>query len=74
MKLESLNAGELFIVQWQYRMLGGFSSALMQAISKADMWNLAKLEKGFPNEVSAYKYFSTEDGWWEKVQEKAGVV
>ena len=46
------------IVKWQYHLYGGFMTALWQAITKADLFNLNLLEKGFPLEVHAYKKFT----------------
>ena len=39
----------------QFGMGGGFFRLLFDTIAKADGDNLAKLEKGFPEEVDAYK-------------------
>ena len=68
---EQLTRGERFILEWQYRMHGGFFTALTDAICKADDGNLIKLGMGFPDEVDAYRKFSGEDGWWQEVQAKA---
>ena len=73
MKLDDLTESERFIVKWQYSMLGGFKSALVLAIAKADTDNRARLERGFPNEVDGYRRFAEEYGWWENVQRKAGL-
>lgn len=73
MNLENLTDGELFVVEWQYRMLGGFGQALAMCISKADNNNLSKLEMGFPSETRAMKAYMHQDGWWETVQKKAGI-
>jgi hypothetical protein len=61
---------EKFIIDWQYGKLGGFYSALIDAISRADEINLAKLELGFPDEVKGYKSYNRVDGWWEEVQNR----
>jgi hypothetical protein len=63
--------GERFILEWQYRMLGGFHTALVEAICRADDGNLARLRMGFPNEVDAYLRFSREPGWWPDLQARA---
>jgi len=67
----SLTEGEGFIFMWQYRMLGGFETALMEAIGKADEGNLMRLSLGFPHEVDAFKRFSREEGWWGRVEKTA---
>lgn len=72
---DALTEGEMFIVEWQYRyQMGGFRTALIEAISHADIVNQAKLAKGFPEEVEAYRNFSRVSGWWEEVQKKAGII
>ena len=63
----------IFIVKWQYRLLGHFKTALIEAIKLADDNNLAKLACGFPNEVQGYIYYSRTPGWWQEVQKKAGI-
>jgi len=72
MDIGVLDKGERFIVDWQYRLGGSFTTALAQAIAAADTKNLARLHLGFPDEVKAFVNFSTEDGWWENVQKKIG--
>ena len=53
-----------FIYLWQFKMLGGFYAALMDAISKADGDNLDRLREGFPVEVDAYRKYTHTSGWW----------
>lgn len=72
--LESLNKGERFIVDWQYRLAGDFAAALAEAIVRADIHNLGRLAKGFPDEVDAYLCYTREADWWQEVQKKAGIV
>ena len=74
MKLENPSKGELFVVEWQYRMLGGFFTGLAEIISRADAVNTEKLRKGFPDEVDAVKNYLNTPGWWEQLQEKAGFI
>ena len=71
MAIKNLTPGELFIFDWQYRTLGGFKTALMDAILKADNPNRNKLEIAFPDEVAAYRSFANESGWWPRVQQIA---
>ena len=63
------NKGEAFIIEWQYGYGGSFTKALAQAICAADVFNLIKLELGFPEEVKAFRYYQGIRGWWTKVQE-----
>jgi hypothetical protein len=67
-----LTKGEEFIVKWQYRMLGDFKTALIEAICLADSQNLERLRLGFPDEVEGYLNYSRVEGWWQEVQRKAG--
>lgn len=73
MSLADLTMSELFIVEWQYRVLGDFGKGLIEAICRADEINLHKLSLGFPDEVEGYKNYSRVDGWWKAVQEKAEI-
>jgi hypothetical protein len=41
-------------IEFQFNFAGDFYVALFQAIGRADPDNLAKLEKGFPEEVHAH--------------------
>jgi len=70
MKLNDLTKGEKFIVDWQYRMGGSFCMALVEVIGRADIGNLAKLKKGFPDEVEAFENYTQVSGWWESLKEK----
>ena len=47
-------------LEFQYRRTGGFFTTLFKAISLADSDNLPKLEKGFPEEVDAFKIWSRQ--------------
>lgn len=42
-------------LDFQYRQSGDFFRNLFQAIQQADHINLAKIAKGYPEEVEAYK-------------------
>lgn len=69
-----LTVGEEFIVKWQYRLLGDFGTALIEAIKLADRSNLAKLALGFPDEVIGYINYTRIDGWWAEVEERANIA
>jgi hypothetical protein len=71
--MEGLTPGEIWIVEWQYRMMGGFNLALLNAIARADSNNIEKLRLGFPDEVGAYEAYTQQDGWWEELQKKIGM-
>lgn len=44
---------------------GSFSTALFDAIFKADPINKLKLSKGFPSEVAAVQNYINVAGYWE---------
>jgi hypothetical protein len=67
----SLTKEEEIALKWQYKQFGGFFTLLMEAISKADPDNFDRLTLGFPDHTNAYWRYTTEAGWWPKVQEKA---
>lgn len=69
--LSDLNPAERFAYEWQYGLLGGFSSALAEAIARADGLNRAKLAAVFPDEVLGIEFFQAKEGWWEDVEQKA---
>jgi hypothetical protein len=72
--LNVLTEGERFIVEWQYHFAGGFKTALAEAMIRADIHNLARLELGFPDEVQAYRMYTEVSGWWDEVRKKAGII
>lgn len=49
------------VIYWQFRLCGGFKSALWAAICRADDQNMIKLEMGFPKEVSGYRKWTRSD-------------
>ena len=53
--------GEKFIVEWQFRLLGDFKTALIDAIKLADEGNLDRLELGFPDEVQGFRAWAYGD-------------
>ena len=65
----TLTEGEQECVEWQYHMqMGSFKSSLWDAIANAGEINLMLLAKAYPSQIEAYVKFSTEPGWWQKVQ------
>lgn len=73
LNLENLSLGEIRLIEWQYRMCGDFGKALWQAITRADNSNLLRLSRGFPDEVEAYRKFTTVSGYWDDVKIRAGI-
>ena len=72
--MEELTESEEFIFKWQYRALGQFKTALIEAIMLADDDNIAKLYLGFPNEIDGYISYTQIPGWWKEVLRKVGKV
>lgn len=66
-----LTQGEKFILDWQFGVLGSFIEHLAKAMEYADNSNLTKLSLGFPDEVEAYRKYTSEPGWWSALQAKA---
>ena len=70
-----LNIGEIELLQWQYKGdLGNFKNYLWKAISNADNNHLNRLAMGFPEQVTAYRKFTGEDGYWQSVLVRSGLV
>jgi hypothetical protein len=57
---ENVMSGYDLFLEFQYNQSGGFFSTLFMAIQLADFENLARLEKGFPEEVDAFRRWSHE--------------
>jgi hypothetical protein len=57
----NFTAQEKIIFEWQFRMMGGFEKALMEAIVLADGTNMIKLTKGFPTHVVAVQAWRHSD-------------
>ena len=69
---EELTPEEDWIAKWQYGYSGHFHKALFEAICVADEENLDRLSLGFPDEVSGYRKYTRQAGWWKEVQKKVG--
>jgi hypothetical protein len=59
--------GERDLCFFKKNMLGGFKTALFEAIFRADSRNKIKLSLGFPEEVLAVQKFQNEAGYWENL-------
>ena len=64
----SLDRGTQHLIEWQYNMGGHFNDALFKACCYADEGNLYRLSQGFSAEVTAYRKYTRENGWWQKIQ------
>lgn len=67
-----MNDDEERLCQWISGNIDKFSfyGLLITAMIKADLSNLAKLEKGFPELVEAIYKYKTKEGYWEKLSEE----
>lgn len=54
---DSFTTGEKEYVKFQFGMSDGFYGHLWEAIAHADDDNLARMKKGFPEEVAAFQTF-----------------
>ncbi len=70
MPLKDLNPAERFIWRWRRGKMSGFRQALIDVIKKADIHNLEKLRKGFPDEVEGYVSYRWTKGWWDDLEAK----
>jgi hypothetical protein len=64
--------GERFVFEWQYELLGSFSTHLARAIAQSDTVNRAKLSLAYPEEVKAVTDYQQTPNWWEAVEKKWG--
>ena len=62
-----MNEAERRLCDYQYERSGSFYLYLFKAIARADPDNLDKMELAFPEEVRAFRRFSTVDGYWQKL-------
>ena len=53
--------GEKFILEWKAGTMGHFRTALAETICRADLSNLSRLHKAFPEEVDAFKAWAHGD-------------
>ena len=67
---ELLTEAEVDLYIWQMSTQSSFKNKLFDLIAKADNSNASKIAKGFPEHVECYKRYSTEEGYWDSVQEK----
>lgn len=54
-----LSTTEEIILRWQWGLYGDFFSSLMETIAHADESNLERLARAFPDEVTAYRAWTT---------------
>ena len=67
----SLTAGESFLYSGQTKRLGGYMTALYDAMTKADNRNLDRLEKAYPEYVKTYRSKWSFDDIRDKVEKGA---
>ena len=72
---KNLHIGEVELIQTQYNgELGDFKSHLWAAIMAADQGNLDRIEKGYPDQVRAYRDYVGKAGYWVDLLTRAGLV
>ena len=64
------NAGERSLYRSHYDSLGGFETALWDALERADSTNLDALAKGFPEHVAALRNYYHVAGYWDVLRAK----
>lgn len=64
---------EYQLLQWQFNshMMGSWQRQFWNLLSISDSGNLNSLELGFPDEVKAYRRFTTERGYWQELVDYA---
>ena len=68
-----LNEGERWLWKWQFSQpMGGFWTAQTKALEDADLDNLHRLSRAFPDHVEALTRFRTEEGYWPRLVERVG--
>jgi len=65
-----MTEGERHLCEYEAEMSGSFFTCLFKAMFKADLNNLDRLAKGFPEEVDALHRYRNEDGYWDKLQKE----
>ncbi len=68
--MPELNKAEEFIWKWRRGPMSDFRRALIHVIQRADVHNLEKLRKGFPDEVEGYCSYRLIPGWWDALEAK----
>lgn len=58
---DNWSKAEKCAVKWQYDFYGGFFKSLFECIARADSDNLARLAKGFPDEVQGFLLWTQGD-------------
>ncbi len=70
MSMKDLTPAERFIWRWRRGKMSDFRRALIHVIQRADVQNLEKLRKGFPDEVEGYVSYRLIPGWWDDLEAK----
>jgi len=66
----AITEGEQSLYRHHYDSLGGFETALWDALERADSTNLDALAKGFPEHVAALRNFRHQPGYWPNLVAK----
>jgi len=71
--LTVLTEAERDLYEWNNGMSSSFKTHLMNAISVADIGNMAKLAMAFPDHVRVFKSFKSKNGWWDALIDRIQV-
>jgi hypothetical protein len=59
-----LTTAERMLVEWANGVASHSTTALFECMARFDTTNLAKLEKGFPEQVEVWRKYKGGGGWW----------
>ncbi len=69
-KEKTLTEAEIILYKWQYGILGGFYTSLMQTMMRDDTLNSERLSLAYPSLMKAVNRFRNEEGYWEYIETK----
>ena len=71
--MREITRSEDQLLMWQFNpaLMGSWQRKFWDLMSISDSGNLNSLEKAFPDEVGAYRRFSTERGYWKELCDAA---
>lgn len=63
-----LDRGTQNLIKWQYHLGDDFNTHLFRTIARANIDNIERLKREFPQEVEAYINFTQKIGWWKSIE------
>jgi hypothetical protein len=70
MEEREMTEAETRLCDWQYDRSGSFFTALYELMGMADGDNLARLARGFPDDVAAFLRFRNENEYWQTLEKE----